>query len=43
MRADIDNAVTDQWGLVSAIRFVSVIDGLLAATALAHDLTYHAQ
>lgn len=35
----IDNAVSDQWGRMSAIRSVPVIDGLLAATALAHDLT----
>jgi len=35
----IDNAVSDQWGRISAIRSVPVIDGLLAATALAHDLT----
>lgn len=35
----IDNAVSDQWGRISAIRSVPVIDGLLAATALTHDLT----
>lgn len=35
----IDNAVSDQWGRMSAIRSVPVIDGLLAATALTHDLT----
>lgn len=35
----IDNAVSDQWGRMSAIRSVPVIDGLLAATALMHDLT----
>lgn len=34
----IDNAVSDQWGRMSAIRSVPVIDGLLAATALTHDL-----
>ncbi|MEY9592757.1 putative nucleic acid-binding protein [Bradyrhizobium yuanmingense] len=39
MTAGIDNAVTDQWGRISAIRSVPVIDGLLAATALTHDLT----
>jgi predicted nucleic acid-binding protein len=35
----IDNAVSDQWGRMSAIRPVPVIDGLLAATALVHGLT----
>lgn len=35
----IDNAVSDQWGRMSAIRPVSVIDGLLAATALTNGLT----
>lgn len=35
----IDNAVSDQWGRISAIRSVPVIDGLLAATALTHNLT----
>ena len=35
----IDNAVSDQWGRMSAIRTVPVIDGLLAATALVNDLT----
>jgi toxin FitB len=35
----IDNAISDQWGRMSAIRPVPVIDGLLAATALTHDLT----
>lgn len=34
----IDNAISDQWGRMSAIRSVPVIDGLLAATALTHDL-----
>jgi toxin FitB len=32
-------AVADQWGRLSAIRPISIVDGLLAATALAHDLT----
>jgi predicted nucleic acid-binding protein len=32
-------AVADQWGRLSAIRPISTVDGLLAATALAHDLT----
>jgi predicted nucleic acid-binding protein len=35
----IDNAVSDQWGRMSAIRPVPAIDGLLAATALANGLT----
>ncbi len=35
----IDNAVSDQWGRISAIRSVPAIDGLLAATALANGLT----
>jgi toxin FitB len=35
----IDNAVSDQWGRMSAIRRVPAIDGLLAATALTNGLT----
>ncbi len=35
----IDDAVADQWGRMSAIRPVPVLDGLLAATALTHGLT----
>lgn len=35
----IDNAISDQWGRMSAIRPVPVIDGLLAATVLANGLT----
>jgi predicted nucleic acid-binding protein len=35
----IDNAVADRWGRMSAIRPIPVIDGLLAATAAANDLT----
>ena len=35
----IDNAVSDRWGRMSAIRPVPVIDGLLAATALVNGLT----
>lgn len=35
----IDNAVADQWGRMSAIRPISVIDGLLAATAAINGLT----
>jgi predicted nucleic acid-binding protein len=38
---DIDRGVADRWGRVqaSAGRTLPVIDGLLAATALQHDLT----
>lgn len=38
---DIDAAVADRWGRLqaSAKRTLPVIDGLLAATALEHDLT----
>ena len=35
----IDNAVSDQWGRMSALRPVPAIDGLLAATALVNGLT----
>jgi hypothetical protein len=35
----IDNAVSDQWGRMSAVRPVPAIDGLLAATALTNGLT----
>jgi predicted nucleic acid-binding protein len=35
----IDNAISDQWGRMSAIRPIPVIDGLLAATAVTHGLT----
>jgi toxin FitB len=35
----IDNAVSDQWGRMCAVRPVPVIDGLLAATALVNGLT----
>jgi predicted nucleic acid-binding protein len=35
----IDEAVSDQWGRMSAIRPIPVIDGLLAATAMTHGLT----
>ncbi|WP_194478998.1 hypothetical protein [Bradyrhizobium sp. CCBAU 53338] len=37
--AGIGSAVSDQWDRISVIRYVPVIDGLLAATALTHDLT----
>lgn len=35
----IDNAVSDLWGRMSAIRPVPVIDGLLAATAAVNAMT----
>lgn len=35
----IDTAVSDQWGRMSAVRPIPVIDGLLAATALINHLT----
>ena len=35
----VDNTVADRWGRMSAIRPIPVVDGLLAATAFAHDLT----
>jgi toxin FitB len=35
----VDNAVSDQWGRMSAIRPIPVIDGLLAATAAVNGLT----
>ncbi len=35
----IDNAVSDQWGRMSAIRPLPTIDALLAATALINGLT----
>jgi predicted nucleic acid-binding protein len=35
----IDAEIADQWGRLNARRTLPVIDGLLAATALVHDLT----
>ena len=35
----IDRAVADEWGRMSALRPIPVIDGLLAATAKAHRMT----
>lgn len=35
----VDAAVCDQWGRMSAMRPVPVVDGLLAATAAVHRLT----
>jgi len=35
----IDNAISEEWGRMSALRTVTVVDGLLAATARVHDIT----
>ncbi len=35
----VDRAVTDEWGRMSALRPIPVVDGLLAATAKVHRLT----
>jgi predicted nucleic acid-binding protein len=35
----IDSSVADQWGRMSAVRPIPVVDGLLAATAATNDLT----
>jgi predicted nucleic acid-binding protein len=35
----VDRAVTDEWGRMSAVRPIPVIDGLLAATAKVHRIT----
>ena len=35
----VDAQVADTWGQMSAIRPIPVIDGLLAATAVVHDMT----
>ncbi len=35
----VSGDVADQWGRLNAIRTVPVVDGLLAATALVHNLT----
>ena len=36
----IDTAIAEEWGRMTAIRSVSVIDTLLAATAKVHGLTF---
>ena len=36
----VTDRITDEWGRMSAIRSLPVIDGLLAATAKAHGLTF---
>lgn len=33
-------AIADRWGQLSAVRPLPIVDGLLAATALTHDLTF---
>ncbi len=35
----VDRRVAEEWGRLAARRSLSVVDGLLAATALAHGLT----
>jgi toxin FitB len=35
----IDSEVADEWGRLSAIRPISIVDGLLAATAKIHQMT----
>jgi toxin FitB len=36
---DIDREIAETWGTLNAVRPLPVVDGLLAATALVHDLT----
>lgn len=36
----VDNSVADEWGRMSAVRPVSIIDGLMAATAKVHGFTF---
>jgi len=36
---DIDASVAEAWGILSAVRPLPVIDGLIAATARVHNLT----
>lgn len=35
----ISDEVAEEWGRMNAVRTLPVVDGLLAATALVHDLT----
>ena len=35
----IDSRIADVWGRTNAVRQIPVVDGLLAATARAHDMT----
>ena len=37
---DIDEEVAETWGRLSAVAPLPVVDGLMAATALVHDLTF---
>ena len=36
---DVSATVADRWGRLNAVRPLPIIDGLLAATAIEHDLT----
>jgi predicted nucleic acid-binding protein len=36
----VDRAVADEWGRLSAIRTVPIVDGLLAATAKVYGMTF---
>ncbi len=36
----IDNAISDQWGRMSAVKSIPVVDGLMAATAIVNGLTF---
>lgn len=36
----VDSAVADEWGRLSAIRTVPIVDGLLAATARVYGMTF---
>jgi hypothetical protein len=35
----VDRGVAERWGRMKAVRSMPVVDALLAATALTHDLT----
>jgi len=37
---DVTIPIVDQWGRLSAMRPISPVDGLMAATALVHDLVF---
>lgn len=36
----IDSNIANAWGILNSIRTIPVIDGLMAATAVVHDLTF---
>ena len=36
----IDSDVSETWGILNSIRTIPVIDGLMSATAIVHDLTF---